>query len=83
MNFKSLMSRRSLMILLPLGAALLGGLIWLLYLPNVKVEKYELKIRFHVPNGFFLYHDKTTIDLTQLAGLVQLQKKAFHVSNTE
>ena len=44
MNFKSLMSRRSLMILLPLGAALLGGLIWLLYLPNVKVEKYELKI---------------------------------------
>ncbi len=39
-------------------------------------EKYELKIRFHVPNGFFLYHDKTTIDLTQLGGLVQLQKKS-------
>ena len=31
------------MILLP-WCCFVGGLIWLLYLPNVKVEKYELKI---------------------------------------
>ncbi len=38
-------------------------------------ETYELKIKFHVPDGFFLYHEKTTVNLTQLAGLVQIQKK--------
>lgn len=44
MNFKTLLSRRSLLILAPLVAVFLGSLIWLLYLPNVVVDKYELKI---------------------------------------
>jgi thiol:disulfide interchange protein DsbD len=37
-------------------------------------DTYELKVNFHVPEGNFLYQDKTDVHLTNLAGLEEIKK---------
>jgi thiol:disulfide interchange protein DsbD len=37
-------------------------------------ENYTLKVKFHVPEGYYLYQDKTEVSLTQLADLTEVKK---------
>jgi thiol:disulfide interchange protein DsbD len=37
-------------------------------------ERYTLTVKFHVPDGYYLYQDKTDVSLTQLADLTQVKK---------